>query len=285
MEDLGKSLHEGDTPITEVNGLPDAVKFVRIDGPIARQIAHYALHKYDLEFVLESLKQINLTSSDSVKTALWEIAIVKFIKCFSGSSARIQLDEKLVYRDRTGAMEAFDYFKNLRNKHVVHDENSYTQSIPAAALNDGKKDFKIEKIVAIGARGITLDQANYANLELLTLDALDWVRTKFDDLCVRMTSELEKESLETLNKLPAITLKTPGITEIDKRRNAIAGNFQLSDSARQPVVEVLRLFDVPIEEGDRAKWVRMCAPNFEAARAKVSQALSGTRWRVQHKPM
>jgi len=104
------------------------------------------------------------------------VAIVKFVKCFVGGSARIQLDEKVVFQNKIGALRVFNYFKDLRNKHFVHHENSYTQSVPTATLNNGRKDFKIERIVAISAVGITLDQANYANLLLAATDSLDCPR-------------------------------------------------------------------------------------------------------------
>jgi|SoiMethySBSTD1v2_1073268.scaffolds.fasta_scaffold1837861_1 hypothetical protein len=70
MEDYGTFLHKGEMALTSIPDLPDAVKFVRLDGKLARQIAHYALHKTDLEFVMESLNQINLASSDHIRDAL-----------------------------------------------------------------------------------------------------------------------------------------------------------------------------------------------------------------------
>jgi hypothetical protein len=116
-------------------------------------------------------------------------------------------------------MAVFRYFKDLRDKHFVHDENSYTQCTPAAALNDGQKDFKIEKILAVKATGVTLDQANFANLELATKQSLEWVIKNFDDLCVKLTAELEKETMEELLKKPNVTLKVPNIAEVGVRKN------------------------------------------------------------------
>lgn len=219
MDEYGKILHLGDMPLTKVEGLPDAKRFVKLDGHLAKQIAHLALHKWDLEFVLEALQQINTTENELVKEALWEIAIIRFIKCFVGGSGRIQLDAHAILSKTRGAMAVFRYFKDLRDKHFVHDENSYTQCTPAAALNDGQKDFKIEKILAVEATGVTLDQANFANLELATKQSLEWVIKKFDDLCVKLAAELEKETMEELLKKPNVTLKVPNIAEVGVRKN------------------------------------------------------------------
>ena len=76
----------------------------------------------------------------------------------------------------------FDYFKNLRNKHFIHDENSYAQSLPGAVLNKGNKPFKIEKIICVNTVAETLEQENYSNLQLLIEKARDWVDKEFEAL-------------------------------------------------------------------------------------------------------
>ena len=66
-------LPAADMPLTSVDGLPDAKHFVELDGHLAKQIAHLALHKTDLDFVMEMLRQINLVEVQVVKEALWEL--------------------------------------------------------------------------------------------------------------------------------------------------------------------------------------------------------------------
>ena len=211
-------LPAADTALTLIEGLPDAAHFIELEGHLAKQIAHLALHKEDLDFVLDLLRQINAVEDQVVKEALWELAIIRFIKCFVGGSARIQLDESTIMAKTPGAMAVFRFFKDLRNKHFGHDENSYTQCTPIAALNDGQKTFKIEKIVTVNARGITLDQPSYANLELAAKQSLEWVIAKFDALCAQLTVELEKDTMENLLKRPKIMIRSPEVVEIGARR-------------------------------------------------------------------
>src|SRR6185369_9377179 len=116
-------------------------------------------------------------------------------------------------------MMAFNYFKSLRNKHLVHDENSYAQSIPGAVLNNGKQNYKIEKIVCLTAIGATLEQGNYGNLKLLIQKARIWVIAEFDALCERITVELEKEPYEKLIAIESISYKVPTVEEIQNTRN------------------------------------------------------------------
>jgi hypothetical protein len=148
---------------------PDAVKAVQIDGREARRLADLALHKSDLEFAIQCLDAINLTHETFwvIREALWRSAIIHFIKCFGNSRARSQLSADKIFKGDTVGIDVFGYFLNLRNKHFIHDENSYAQSIPGALLNKGDKKFKIEKIVCFSAIAETLEQNNYDNLVLL----------------------------------------------------------------------------------------------------------------------
>lgn len=94
------------------------------------------------------MKEINLIPVEKhiVRQSLWRSAIVHFGKCFGKSASRFQLNPNAIWKGNQSALEAFKYYKDLRNKHVVHDENSYAQSIPGAILNNGKKPYKIGDI-------------------------------------------------------------------------------------------------------------------------------------------
>jgi hypothetical protein len=205
-----------------IEGYPDAVRAIRLDGPRARQLAHFGLHKSDLEFARDCLDAINETQSQVVRWALWRSAIVYFTKCFqAGKSAGVRstgLAEKIIYKGDPEGRDLFRIFDHLRNKHIAHDENSYSQSIPCAAINGGGKSYKVERILTLCATGDTLDQPNYANLRLLITKALDWVTTKYDALCVDLTAELERAPLDALLAREQVKLAAPKLEEVGKRR-------------------------------------------------------------------
>lgn len=205
-----------------IEGFPDAVKVVAIDGKEAKRLADLSLHKADLEFADACLDAINQAPEEPhvIREALWRSAVVHFLKCF-GNSPRFQLaPEKLYKGEPPEALMAFNYFKGLRNKHLVHDANSYAQSIPGAVLNNGKKNYKVEKIVCFTAIGATLVQGNYGNLKLLIQKARVWVVSEFDALCARITADLEKESYEKLLVREALTYRVPTVDEIQRVRKA-----------------------------------------------------------------
>lgn len=206
-----------------IKGFPNAVKVLRLKGPKAQRLADLALHKADLDFALECLTAINQVPGEPyvLRQALWRSAIVHFIKCFGQSELRFSLDSKMVYKDDPGAFEPYNYFGSLRNKHLVHDENSYAQCPPGAVLNKKGMDHKIAKIVCLSLIGDTLSQENYRNLNLLITRAREWVVKGFDDLCNVLTSELEPKSYEELFALDGITYTAPGADDVHKARTAL----------------------------------------------------------------
>lgn len=206
-----------------IEGFPDAVKVIGIDGPRSKRLADLALHKDDLAFADSCLDAINLSPEKPsvIREALWRSAIVHFMKCFGDSGARFQLSAtKILKGEPPEALMAFEYFKHLRNKHFVHDENSYAQSLPGAILNPKTKSCKIEKIVCFAAIAKTLGQENYGNLKLLIQKTHSWVIAEFDQLCDTLTAELELEPYESLLKKESLTFRAPTNDEIQKNRNA-----------------------------------------------------------------
>ncbi|WP_310463422.1 hypothetical protein [Sphaerotilus sp.] len=206
-----------------VEGFPDAVKVLLIAGPKIRRLADLALHKVDLDFTLECLETINTTPDEphTLRRALWHSAIVHFIKCFGQSESRFSLDAKVVYKADPGAFEPYKYFDSLRNKNLVHDENSYTQCLPGAILNKKGMDHKIAKILCLSVVGETLGQENYQNLHLLATRARDWVVGQFDELCNLITRELEPTLYEELLAMEGITYTVPGADDVHKPRAAL----------------------------------------------------------------
>lgn len=204
-----------------IEGFPDALKVIRLDGPLAQRLSDLALHKSDLEFSDACLEGLNAVPEEAnvLRQALWQSAIIHFSKCFGNSGARFQLNARKIYKSEPPeAMVAFAYFQDLRDKHVAHDENSYAQSLPGAVLNRGDKEYKIEKVICFNAIANTLEQANFSNLKLLIGKAHTWVISEFDQLCDTLAKQLEQELYETLLVKEALNYRVPTVDEISKNR-------------------------------------------------------------------
>ncbi|MCI0146676.1 hypothetical protein KNO81_12335 [Paraburkholderia sediminicola] len=192
----GNTLHVGNNP--------DAIKAIVVEGPLAKRFADLALHRKDLRFAEACLIETRSVAEDKdlVQEALWRCAIVHFAKCF-GDGNRFQLSaEKIFKTEPPEAMICFKHFKELRNKHVIHDANSFAQSIPTAGLNDGKKPYKIEEVTCTTIVKDTLVQGSYEALSNLVRVAREWVEREFDALAARIKSDLEAESYADLCAKP-----------------------------------------------------------------------------------
>lgn len=203
----------------EVHGIPDAAKVIAIDGPKVKRLADLVLHRSDLQFAKDCLEsiQLNINLSHTIQEALWRSAIVHFIKCF-GNGERFQMDAHSVYKRHTGALVAFNYFKDLRNKHIIHDENSYAQSIPGAVLNHGNKSYSVERITCLDTLAMTLEQGNFSNLAQLIQIAHNWVESDYNKQEALVIDELEKEGYDNLIRRGPPVFTVPTVDEISKPR-------------------------------------------------------------------
>jgi hypothetical protein len=204
----------------KIEGIPDAHMVVKLQSQNAQKIADLCLHKHDLEFALSSLEAINtIADNHHIREALWRSAITHFFKCF-GKSERFRLQkEDVLAKEEPMALEIFEYFKALRNKHFVHDENSYAQSLPCIVLNNGNKSYKVEKIVCLATLIPTLEQSNWSNLRNLISKTLIWVIYEFDALTEKETVELEAMSYEQLTNMNPAVWKKPTVEDVYIKRN------------------------------------------------------------------
>jgi hypothetical protein len=62
---------------------------------------------------------------NDLSIALWIAVVTKFISCFQYSAAREKLDRSEVYGSDPKALADFKLVSALRDKHIVHDENSH----------------------------------------------------------------------------------------------------------------------------------------------------------------
>lgn len=177
---------------------PNAERFLAIDGPRGKRLADLGLHRRDLKFAEGSLTAINDVSDLTIRKALWFAAVCHLMKCFGDHESRFSLSPNKVYNNHRDALECFEFFKNLRNKHLIHDENSYMQGIPCAVLNKREAAYKIEKITSVTAVASTLEQNNYSNLHKLITDAIAYVEADFEGLCISLTAELESKDYDDL---------------------------------------------------------------------------------------
>jgi len=141
-----------------LEGYPDAEKVVALAHPKAAWFTDLALHKNDLDFAADSLDGISRTSGELtfLQQVFWRSAIIHFMKCFDGSASRVPLDANTLYGAEAVALQEYDQFRKLRNKHFVHDENAWLQCHAAIVLNKKGADPEVADVGYLAFRIQTL---------------------------------------------------------------------------------------------------------------------------------
>lgn len=208
----------------KILGLPENIsKIIKLDNitnPLIKRLADLALHLTDIEFSERCLTLINTTEHPDIRSSLWMTSISSFIKCFQstrGENSRNMLSiEKILKGEHRFAMESYEYFLNIRNKHFIHDENSYSQCLVGAALIS--EENKIHDIICTSFIAQTLEENNWGNLNLLLKSAKKFIIEQMDNLILKIIKELEDTSFCDLFLRDEIKYQVPKIDDVGKTR-------------------------------------------------------------------
>lgn len=86
------------------------------------------LQKNNIEHGIDALKCISSENQGLINQALFVFALGNLMKCFQQSAACVMLDEKKYEKGFPNVYPEYIRFKNWRNKHYLHDENSMTEA-------------------------------------------------------------------------------------------------------------------------------------------------------------
>jgi hypothetical protein len=204
-----------------IQDYPDAVALKQIDDRVARRLQAMTLHQADLSFCQQALAEIERLDHSQqtlLAEALWISSIARYFKCFGKNKARTQLSPKKILRDLPGAESVFDYFEDLRNKHIIHDENPYSQAFTGIVLNGREAKYKVADIVAIAFSAFTVNDDHLLQLRQLVDVTSAWVTAKREELHTLLGKTYEQKSYDELLALPEITFSAPDSGQVDKQR-------------------------------------------------------------------
>ena len=202
-----------------VEGFPEAVKLAQLSDRRARRLAHLQLHREDLDFALRCVRSLrdNADHPPLVRDALFRSALVTWSKCFGRNEARSSLPADKIYAAGP-PRDVYRYYTALRNKHVVHDDNPFAQSVAGAVIGPAGTEPMVLEIVCLSATVGMNGDVDVTNLGLLVETALEWVTAQFDNLADSIRAELEASDHEQLMGLPDVALDNPGLRDVADRR-------------------------------------------------------------------
>jgi hypothetical protein len=207
-----------------IEGFPDAVKAISISGiapHLSRQLADCVLHRDDLSFSRECVDLLRNADVNIpvVRESLWHSAIIHYCKCFDQSGRIRAVISASRYLPAGNARAGHQFFIDLRNKHLAHDENSYVQASTGAVIAPENKGCKVEKVICSSITSVTLNDENLGILDRLIIEALKWIESRFDQLCEQITEQLEGLPYEILLAQPDMTpYRAPTANDVSIRR-------------------------------------------------------------------
>lgn len=179
-------------------------KVISLKGRKAVRLSHLNQHISDLELARKSLDFIEVAGeySSTQEIIYWNFAIIFYIKCFTGGSKRTQLDRNKIYKGNVLGLDNFNFYYDIRNKNLIHDENPFSRSIPAGLLNKEGVLPKIKGTFLIGIHGTFIGLENLRNLKTLIDQALAWANAESKSISTDILNDLEKEQYLVLFNMP-----------------------------------------------------------------------------------
>lgn len=202
---------------------PHLAKAVAVPDDLGKQLAHMSLHAIDLVTALEYLDELDKRgypdTPETADYALWHSALVATFKCFGNSNARGRLNPDAIYID-AAQRDVFDYWQNMRNKNIVHDDNDVTQAWVVGVLRLPGHEPKVDNVYTFPLVGVTVAQENSAALRRLVEVAQRWVGAEERRLKTELLAQLNAMTYEELDALPAPIVNTPTETSVSITRSS-----------------------------------------------------------------
>lgn len=203
----------------EENSPSATKKLLQLSGPKARTLEEFSLHSHDLTASLQLLEALNNKAlSSEVRKGLWYHAITIFYKCFKHSDARRRLWPQVVFAKRPDLMPAYNFFLNLRDRHIVHDDNPYIKAYAGVIVSKNNESYTVEEIVSHVAIFDILDENKWRIFYALAKHAAAWAKQEKTRLKNLLQIECEKKTPEEIDSLQALAITIPTINQVSTKK-------------------------------------------------------------------
>lgn len=193
------------------------VIFKRIDDRVTKQLQAIVLHEVDLHFCrycLNELKSLDCEKQSELAEAFWISCIARFFKCFGNSKARFQLSATKIFRTNPQAKEVFKYFQALRDKHIVHDENPFSQAFVVIAINASEHGNSVAEVFVSPIHLFMINTAELERLRQLIDTTFAWVSEKRVNLEKKLAVAYGQLTRDRLLALPDWTTNAPDPNDV-----------------------------------------------------------------------
>ena len=119
---------------------------------------------------------------------------------------------------QTYHLSVYEYFKKLRDKHFVHDENAYTQVVAGVAINDARCANKIADVLTSVVVKSTVDDEHIIPFATTVNFVLEWVDAIVEALHDKIAAHCELMSRIELLALPDLAFMAAGGDDVGTNR-------------------------------------------------------------------
>lgn len=181
------------------------------------------LHWWDLNEAKQSLESMSPNNSDVVNRALAQNSIVIFYKCFGKSEFRDNSlkRNKILAKHPPEAKKVFDFYKDLRDKFIVHDESRLSQVLAGVILQSNKERPFVDTLgmVAVAERFKSPEELEgLGSFHRLITVAIQWVKTEIDKLSDLIRDQNKEKEMSDFQGFEPLRLSVPTQDEMYKKR-------------------------------------------------------------------
>lgn len=177
------------------------------------------LQKNNIERGIDALKCISHENNDLVNQALFVFALGNLMKCFQQSAACVMLDEKKFEKKFSDVYPEYIRFKNWRNKHYLHDENSMTEAFSFLLVAPDGASQKFGGPPSVVWDNAWVDYVKEAEcLEKVMQATWKYCISEIDEVGDRLLQEYEASTREELLSYGTPKAKKASLDNPDKNR-------------------------------------------------------------------
>ena len=149
--------------------------------------------------------------------------IVVFYKCFGKSEFRDNSlkRNKILANFPPEAKKVFDFYKDLRDKFIVHDESRLSQALAGVILQSNKEHPFVDTLgtVAIAERFKSPEELKgLGSFHRLITVAIQWVETEIDKLGDLLKEQYKDKEMADFQGFEPLRLGVPTQDEMYKKR-------------------------------------------------------------------
>ena len=180
-----------------------------------KRFLSYFLHKNDVERAVSYLECISNDKHHFVNEGLFVAALTIFIKCF-GTGVRERVSDDIY--DTPDTKDSYNQFKDVRDKHFVHDVNGMTQTTDFMLVNLDEANPHIHNASVI--YNIATFNYRYEANKLIHLMQIlhNYLCREIDKMSDDIINEFKSKSKDELISYGSPNIRLANIDDVSKRR-------------------------------------------------------------------